>query len=253
MLIDLVPLVGAIVFFIWMVTDSNVDDNQYGPNPKAEWLGLMRNDLSRWAADRKVAAATGARCGPRRCLAGGIVYALNRGTEEARTLAPWPGADAVRRGGSHRRLDAPGPSEDRDTRCTRDVRIRCAVRRRCGDRVWGGWKPIGGRGSAAIFEHCGRGQSLQQPSGVAQGNCPMSTCANLASSRVIHCRYDSGHDRDPWSDNWILDIETTDRAEAGSRPRRQGQGCRRGPLAGLEQSFAVIRIGYAPVNIRRKS
>ncbi len=35
LLIGLVPLIGAIVFFVFMVQDSQPDENQYGPNPKA--------------------------------------------------------------------------------------------------------------------------------------------------------------------------------------------------------------------------
>ena len=35
LLIGLVPIVGAIVLLVWMVTDSNAGDNQYGRNPKA--------------------------------------------------------------------------------------------------------------------------------------------------------------------------------------------------------------------------
>ncbi|MEH7378288.1 MULTISPECIES: DUF805 domain-containing protein [Bacillaceae] len=34
-LISLVPLVGAIVLLIFTCSDSQADDNQYGPNPKA--------------------------------------------------------------------------------------------------------------------------------------------------------------------------------------------------------------------------
>lgn len=34
LLISLVPLVGAIVLLVFMVQDSNPEENQYGPNPK---------------------------------------------------------------------------------------------------------------------------------------------------------------------------------------------------------------------------
>ena len=34
LLLDLIPLIGLIVLFVWFVTDSK-EDNQYGPNPKA--------------------------------------------------------------------------------------------------------------------------------------------------------------------------------------------------------------------------
>ncbi len=33
-LIALIPAIGAIILLIFMVTDSNPGDNQYGPNPK---------------------------------------------------------------------------------------------------------------------------------------------------------------------------------------------------------------------------
>jgi uncharacterized membrane protein YhaH (DUF805 family) len=42
MLISLVPIIGGIILFVWMVTDGDPDENQYGRNPKAEWLGLMK-------------------------------------------------------------------------------------------------------------------------------------------------------------------------------------------------------------------
>lgn len=35
MLIVLIPLIGAIVLIVFMVFDSNPEENQYGPNPKA--------------------------------------------------------------------------------------------------------------------------------------------------------------------------------------------------------------------------
>lgn len=34
-LIGLVPMIGAIVFLVFMVQDGHAGDNQYGPNPKA--------------------------------------------------------------------------------------------------------------------------------------------------------------------------------------------------------------------------
>ena len=34
LLIELIPFIGALVFFIFMVLDSQASDNQYGPNPK---------------------------------------------------------------------------------------------------------------------------------------------------------------------------------------------------------------------------
>ncbi len=35
LLIALVPLIGAIIFLIFMVQDSQAGENQYGPNPKS--------------------------------------------------------------------------------------------------------------------------------------------------------------------------------------------------------------------------
>ena len=35
LLIDLIPLIGAIVLLVFFCTDSSPADNQYGPNPKA--------------------------------------------------------------------------------------------------------------------------------------------------------------------------------------------------------------------------
>ena len=34
-LLFIIPLVGFILWIIWMVTDSDAGDNKYGPNPKA--------------------------------------------------------------------------------------------------------------------------------------------------------------------------------------------------------------------------
>ena len=38
MLISLIPLVGTIVLFLFTIQDSDVGDNDYGPNPKSEML-----------------------------------------------------------------------------------------------------------------------------------------------------------------------------------------------------------------------
>jgi uncharacterized membrane protein YhaH (DUF805 family) len=35
LLIALIPVIGAIVLLVFMVQNSHVDENQYGPNPKA--------------------------------------------------------------------------------------------------------------------------------------------------------------------------------------------------------------------------
>ena len=35
LLIGIVPIIGALVLLVFMVQDSQSDDNQYGPNPKA--------------------------------------------------------------------------------------------------------------------------------------------------------------------------------------------------------------------------
>ncbi|MDH3392765.1 MAG: DUF805 domain-containing protein, partial [Desulfobulbaceae bacterium] len=40
LLIALIPLLGTIVFFFFMVLDSFPGENQYGPNPKEQWQGL---------------------------------------------------------------------------------------------------------------------------------------------------------------------------------------------------------------------
>jgi uncharacterized membrane protein YhaH (DUF805 family) len=34
LLISFVPIIGGIVLFVFLVTDSQPDENQYGPNPK---------------------------------------------------------------------------------------------------------------------------------------------------------------------------------------------------------------------------
>ena len=36
LLISFIPLIGIIVLFVFMVLDSQVEDNQYGSNPKSE-------------------------------------------------------------------------------------------------------------------------------------------------------------------------------------------------------------------------
>ncbi|MCK5848140.1 MAG: DUF805 domain-containing protein, partial [Caldisericia bacterium] len=35
-LISLIPIVGWILIIVWMCTDSNLGENDYGPDPKAE-------------------------------------------------------------------------------------------------------------------------------------------------------------------------------------------------------------------------
>ena len=207
MLIGLVPIVGAIALFIWMVTDSNAGDNQYGPNPKASAYIEEVRRRSRWWLPLGLAAVLGA------VAVGGIFYAANRGTEEVRTLAPWPGIDAVAAEVATVDLTPLGLQKTG----TRDARA-----------MYGSDAPfvdaaaieygVDGNPSAVVTalrysSSADAGSHFSNLQGWAQGNCPMSTCANLASSGVIRCRYDSGHDRILWSGNWILDIETADLGE----------------------------------------
>ena len=36
--LNLIPVIGSIVLFIWYVTDSDPDTNEYGDNPKQEFI-----------------------------------------------------------------------------------------------------------------------------------------------------------------------------------------------------------------------
>jgi uncharacterized membrane protein YhaH (DUF805 family) len=41
MLIGVIPIIGAIVLLIFIIQDSQLMDNQYGPNPKREIKAYM--------------------------------------------------------------------------------------------------------------------------------------------------------------------------------------------------------------------
>jgi uncharacterized membrane protein YhaH (DUF805 family) len=207
MLIGLVPLIGAIALFIWMVTDSNAGDNQYGPNPKASaYIGEVRW-RSRWWLPLGLAAVLGA------VAVGGIFFAANRGTEEVRTLVPWPGIDAVAAEVATVDLTPLGLQMTG----TRDAR---AMYGSDAPLVDGAAIEYGTEGNPAAVVTALRyastedaGSHFSSLQGWAQGNCPLSTCAHWGGAGVIHCRYDNGHDRILWSGNWILDIETADLGE----------------------------------------
>ena len=47
MLIGLIPIIGAIVLLIFIIQDSQLMDNQYGPNPKREITPYQRYSVSR--------------------------------------------------------------------------------------------------------------------------------------------------------------------------------------------------------------
>ena len=36
--LNLIPVIGSIVLFIWFITDSDPDTNEYGDNPKQEFI-----------------------------------------------------------------------------------------------------------------------------------------------------------------------------------------------------------------------
>ena len=181
LLIGLVPIVGAIALFIWMVADEQPRvtismvqtqrrlhilhiSKRFGGGQGGGCLwGLLRSSvLSQWAASSMQPTGEPKKSESWRRGPGSMQIAAEVATVDLTPLG-------LQKTGTR---DAHG-----------DVRIRCAVRRRCGDRVWGGWKPIGGRDSAAIFEHCGRGQSLQQPSGVGAGKLPDEHLRQLGQLR----------------------------------------------------------------------
>jgi hypothetical protein len=207
-----VPLIGGIILFVWMVTDGDPDENQYGRNPKAEWLGLVKGyehievgrRRARWLLPLVLVVSLAA------VVAGGFFYAIYRGTAEARALAPWPGGDA--------------PAQDVATADLTPLGLQITGKRDA-RAVYGSDAPFidgaaieyGTEGNpsavvtalryASTADAGGHFSSLQ---GWAQGNCPLSTYARWSEAGVIRCRYDSGHDRILWSGNWILDIETVD-------------------------------------------
>jgi uncharacterized membrane protein YhaH (DUF805 family) len=47
MLIGLIPIIGTIVLLIFIIQDSQLMDNQYGPNPKREITPYQRYSVSR--------------------------------------------------------------------------------------------------------------------------------------------------------------------------------------------------------------
>jgi hypothetical protein len=212
MLISLVPIIGGIIFFVWMVTDSDPYENQYGRNPKTESLlsvkGYEQIEVgrrrARWLPPLVLVAALVA------VVAGGFFYAIYRGSAEARALAPWPGVNA--------------PAQDVATADLTPLGLQVTGKRDA-RAVYGSDAPFvdsaaiefGTAGNAAAVVTALRyastadaGSHFSSLQGRAQENCPLSTYANWGEAGVIRCRYDSGHDRIVWSGNWILDIETTD-------------------------------------------
>lgn len=204
MLIGNVPLVGAIALFIWMVTDSNAGDNQYGPNPKAfAYTEEVRRRL-RWWLPLGLAAVLGA------VAVGGIFYAANRGTEEVRILAPWPGIDAAAAEVATVDLTPLGLQKTG----TRDARAMYESDAPFVDGAAIEYE-VQGNPSAVVTalryaSTTDAGSHFSSLQGWAQESCPLSTYTTWGGAGVIRCGYDSGHDRILWNGHWILDIETTD-------------------------------------------
>jgi uncharacterized membrane protein YhaH (DUF805 family) len=213
MLISLVPIIGGIIFLVWMVTDSDPYENQYGRNPKAESLlsvnGYEQIEVgrrrARWLPPLVLAAALVA------VVAGGFFYAIDRGTEEARTLAPWPEANASAEEVASVDLTPLGLQ-------ITGKRDAHAVYGSDAPFVDGAAIEFGTAGNATAVVTALRyasaadaGSHFSSLQGWARGNCPLSTYANWGEAGVIRCAYGGGHDRILWSGNWILDIETTDR------------------------------------------
>jgi hypothetical protein len=212
-----VPFIGGIILLVWMVTDSDPDENQYGRNPKtetdgnptivmAEHSGVGRR-RARWLVPLVLVAALAV------VVAGGFFYAIYRGTEEVRTLAPWPGIDTAAEDVASIDLMPLGlqMTGHRDTR---------AMYGSGAPFIDGAAIEYGMEGSPSAIVAALRypstadaGSHFSSLQGWAQGNCPLSTYANWGNSGVIRCGYDSGHDRILWRGNWILDIETTDLGE----------------------------------------
>ena len=215
MLISLVPIIGGIIFLVWMVTDSDPYENQYGRNPKAEWLLSVKGyehievgrRRARWLLPLVLVVSLVV------VVAGGFFYAIYRGTEEVRALAPWPGSDA--------------PAHDVATADLTPLGLQMTGKRDT-HVVYGSAAPFvdgaaieygtDGNLSAVVaalrYSNASDAAShFSDLQGWAQGNCPLSTYANWGNSGVIRCRYDGGHDRILWSGNWILDIETANLGE----------------------------------------
>jgi uncharacterized membrane protein YhaH (DUF805 family) len=215
--ISLVPIIGPIVLFVWMVTDSDGGENYYGPNPKTrpdsqtaialvEPAGAGRRKARWWVPVGLVAVLTA-------LIAGGISYLAYRGTEEARVLSPWPGINASAEDVATVDLTALGlqMTGKRDARAMYGSEAPF---------VDGAAIEYGVEGNPLAVVAALRYPSTEDASshfsslqGWAQGNCPMSTSANWGETGVIRCGYNSGHNRILWSGNWILDIEAADLGE----------------------------------------
>jgi uncharacterized membrane protein YhaH (DUF805 family) len=212
--ISLVPIIGSIALFVWMVSDSDGGDNYYGRNPKmmaysdaplaiVETPGTGRRK-ARWWLPVGIVVALGV------VVSGAFLYWVYRGTGEARALAPWPGASAAAEEVASVDLTPLGlqMTGKRDTR---------AMYGSDAPFVDGAAIEYGVEGTpwavvAALrypsTEDAGNHFAVLQ--GWAQGNCPMSTYANWGGAGVIRCGYGGGHDRILWNGNWILDIEAAD-------------------------------------------
>jgi uncharacterized membrane protein YhaH (DUF805 family) len=207
MLIVLVPLIGVIILFVWMVSGSDPDANQHGLNPKAaEYIEVGRS-RTRWWLALGIAAMVAA------VVAIGFFYWTYRGTEEARTLAPWPGVNASAEDVATVDLSPLGlkMTGKRDTRALYGPEAPFV------DGVAIEYGPEGNPAAVVTAlryaSTADAGSHFSSLQGWAQGNCPLSTYANWGEAGVIRCRYFSSHDRILWSGNWILDIATADLGE----------------------------------------
>jgi uncharacterized membrane protein YhaH (DUF805 family) len=212
--ISLVPIIGSIVLFVWMVTDSDGGENHYGPNPKTmaysqvplatvETAGAGRRK-ARWLLPVGLAVALIA------LVVVGFLYWAYRGTGEARALAPRPGANTSAEDAATVDLTALGLQMTGK----RDARALYGP-----DALFidGASIEYGAEGSPSAIVTALRysstadaGSEFAAVQAWAQGNCGWQTSANWGGAGVIRCGRSDGHNRILWNGDWILDIEAVD-------------------------------------------
>jgi uncharacterized membrane protein YhaH (DUF805 family) len=204
-LIALVPFIGWFVLLIWLLTESDVDQNEYGPDP-IEWARSKAERLSDTASKRLFAILT-LMVVLTVLLAGCIVYAARRGTEEARALAPWP---------------ASGVSAEHVANFDLTVLGLRATGQRDARSIYGQAFADG-----AVIEYGAAGNVVAVVAALryasnsdaaidfesfeawAQVNCGKSLTSQSGEVGIIHCDFAESHDVIAMGNNWILDVEAT--------------------------------------------
>ncbi len=201
MFVVLIPFVGGIILFVWLVRGSDPGENEYGSNPVyvVESRPAAAHPVRRWLLIAGAVAVVSA------LLVGGFIVVASRGAAEAKALAPWPPATASAE--SVASLDLSSLGLQRSGR--RDARAVYGETFQDGAVIeYAAAGKVAALVAALRFATSGDANAaFNNLEAWAQVSCGESVTSHLAGVGVIHCDFADSQDMILMGDRWILDIE----------------------------------------------